>query len=179
MILRYKDTFPKIDKTAWIAPSADIIGDVEIGEDTSIWFGCVIRGDVHFIKIGKRTSIQDLTMIHVTHFKNEKKIGDGFPTIIGDDVTIAHKVMLHGCKIGNACLIGMGAVILDGAEIGEESIVGAGALVTGGKKFPPRSLILGSPAKVVRTLTDEEVEKIYENAKNYVKYKNEYIDFIR
>jgi len=87
--------------------------------------------------------------------------------------------MLHGCKIGNACLIGMGAVILDGAEIAEESIVGAGALVTGGKKFPPRSLILGSPAKVVRKLTDEEVAKIYENAKNYVKYKNEYIDFIR
>jgi len=179
MILRYKDTFPQIAKSAWIAPSADIIGDVEIGEESSVWFGCVIRGDVHFIKIGKRTSIQDLSMIHVTHFEKEKKLGDGFPTIIGDDVTIAHRVMLHGCKIGNACLIGMSATILDGAEIGDESIVGAGALVTGGKKFPPRSLILGSPAKVVRSLSDEEVEKIYQNAKNYVKYKNEYIDFIR
>ena len=179
MILRYKDTFPQIAKSAWIAPSADIVGDVEIGEESSVWFGCVIRGDVHFIKIGKRTSIQDLSMIHVTHFEKEKKLGDGFPTIIGDDVTIAHRVMLHGCKIGNACLIGMSTTILDGAEIGDESIVGAGALVTGGKKFPPRSLILGSPAKVVRSLSDEEVEKIYQNAKNYVKYKNEYIDLIR
>ncbi len=179
MILRYKKDFPKIANSAWIAPSADIIGDVEIGEDSSVWFGCVVRGDVHYIKIGKRTSIQDLTMIHVTHFEKEKIIGDGYPTIIGDDVTIAHKVMLHGCIIGNACLIGMSATILDGAEIGEESIVGAGALVTGGKKFPPRSLILGSPAKVIRELNDKEVEKIYQNAKNYVKYKNEYINFIR
>ena len=179
MILRYKDSFPKIAKTAWIAPSADIIGDVEVGEDSSIWFGCIIRGDVHYIKIGKRTSIQDLTMIHVTHYEKEKRLGDGYPTIIGDDVTIAHRVMLHGCEIGNACLIGMSATILDGAEIGDESIVGAGALVTGGKKFPPRSLILGSPAKVVRKLTDAEVEKIYKNTKNYVEYKNEYIDFIR
>jgi len=179
MLLKYKNDFPKIAKSAWIAPSANIIGDVEIGEDSSVWFGCVIRGDVHYIKIGKRTSIQDLSMIHVTHFEKEKKLGDGFPTIIGDDVTIAHRVMLHGCIIGNACLIGMNATILDGAEIGEESIVGAGALVTGGKKFPPRSLILGSPAKVVRSLTDKEIENIYKNAKNYVDYKNEYIDFIR
>ncbi len=177
MILQYKNDFPKINPSAWIAPSADIIGDVEIGEDSSVWFGCVIRGDVHYIKIGKRTSIQDMSMIHVTHFKKEKKNTDGFPTIIGDDVTIAHHVMLHGCKIANACLIGMSATILDGAEIAEESIVGAGALVTGGKKFPPRSLILGSPAKVVRELTDEEVANIYQNAKNYVKYKNEYINF--
>ena len=179
MILKYKNDFPKIAKSAWIAPSADIIGDVEIGKDSSIWFGCVIRGDVHFIKIGKRTSIQDMSMIHVTHFEKEKKIGDGYPTIIGDDVTIAHKVMLHGCEIKNACLIGMSATILDGAVIGEESIVGAGSLVTKNKKFPPRSLIMGSPAKVVRTLTDEEVESIYANAKNYVAYKNDYINFIQ
>ena len=179
MILRYKDDFPKIDTTAWVAPSADIIGDVEIGEDSSIWFGCVIRGDVHFIKIGKRVSIQDMSMVHVTHFKEKKEIGDGYPTIIGDDVTIAHKVMLHGCKIGNACLIGMSATILDGAEIGDESIVGAGSLVTKNKKFPPRSLIMGSPAKVVRQLTDEEIASIYENAKNYVNYKNDYINYVR
>jgi carbonic anhydrase/acetyltransferase-like protein (isoleucine patch superfamily) len=179
MILRYKDDFPKIANSAWIAPSADIVGDVEIGEDSSVWFGCVIRGDVHYIRIGARTSVQDMSMIHVTHFKKEKKIGDGYPTIIGDDVTIAHKVMLHGCKIGNACLIGMSATILDGAEIGDESIVGAGSLVTKNKKFPPRSLIMGSPAKVVRELTEEEVKSIYKNAENYVKYKNNYIDVIR
>jgi len=179
MILRYKNDFPQIDNSAWIAPSADIVGDVEIGEDSSIWFGCVVRGDVHFIKIGKRTSIQDMSMVHVTHFKKEKKIGDGNPTIIGDDVTIAHKVMLHGCKIGNGCLIGMSATILDGAEIGDESIVGAGSLVTKNKKFPPRSLIMGSPAKVIRELSDEEVAGIYANAKNYVNYKNDYLDFVR
>jgi len=179
MILKYKNDFPKIAETAWIAPSADIVGDVEIGEDSSIWFGCVVRGDVHYIKIGKRTSIQDMSMIHVTHFKKEKKIGDGYPTIIGDDVTIAHKVMLHGCTIENACLIGMSATILDGAVIGKESIVGAGSLVTKNKKFPPRSLIMGSPAKVVRELTDKEVEGIYANAKNYVHYKNDYIDYIK
>ena len=174
MILPYKGDFPKIAESAWIADSADIIGDVEIGEDSSVWFGCVIRGDVHYIRIGKRTSIQDMSMIHVTHFKKEKKIGDGYPTIVGDDVTIAHKVMLHGCTIKNACLIGMSATILDGAEIGEESIVGAGALVTKNKKFTPRSLILGSPAKRVRELTDEEVESIYKNASNYVKFKSNY-----
>ena len=179
MILRYKNDFPKIDTTTWIAPSADIVGDVKIGKDSSIWFGCVVRGDVHFITIGERTSVQDMSMIHVTHFKKEKKIGDGNPTIIGDDVTIAHKVMLHGCKIGNACLIGMSATILDGAEIGDESIVGAGSLVTKNKKFPPRSLIMGSPAKVIRELTDEEVAGIYANAKNYVDYKNDYLNYVR
>jgi len=176
MILKYKNDFPKIAKSAWIAPSADIIGDVEIGEDSSVWFGCVVRGDVHYIKIGKRTSIQDLSMIHVTHFKNEKKIGDGFPTIIGDDVTIAHRVMLHGCIIGNACLIGMSATILDGAVIGKESIVGAGSLVTKNKKFPPRSLIMGSPAKVIRTLKEDEIKELYASANRYVEFKNDYMD---
>ena len=175
MILKYKNLTPKIKKSVWIAPNADIIGDVKIGKDSSIWFGSIIRGDVHFIKIGKRTSIQDMTMIHVTHFKKEKTLKDGNPTIIGDDVTIAHKVMLHGCTIGNGCLIGMSATILDGAEIGEESIVGARSLVTKNKKFPPRSLIMGSPAKVIRKLTNKEVENIYQNAQNYVKYKNDYL----
>jgi len=106
-------------------------------------------------------------------------MSDGNPTIIGDDVTIGHKVMLHGCTIEDGCLIGMSATILDGAVIGKESIVGAGSLVTKNKKFPPRSLIMGSPAKVIRELTDEEVANIYENAKNYVNYKNDYIDYIK
>ncbi|NPA55230.1 MAG: gamma carbonic anhydrase family protein [Epsilonproteobacteria bacterium] len=176
MILPYQGITPNIHQTAFIAPSADIIGDVEIGEDSSIWFGCVVRGDVHYIKIGKRTSIQDMSMIHVTHFKKEKTLTDGNPTIIGDDVTVAHKVMLHGCIIEDACLIGMSATILDGARISKESIVGAGALVTKNKTFPPRSLILGSPAKAVRELSDEEVKSIYYNANNYVKYKNEYLN---
>ncbi|HIP29470.1 MAG TPA: gamma carbonic anhydrase family protein, partial [Sulfurospirillum arcachonense] len=122
---------PQIDDTVFIAPSADVIGEVEIGADSSIWFGCVVRGDIHFITIGKRTNIQDLSMLHVTHFTKEDK-SDGNPTVIGDDVTIGHRVMLHGCEIKNACLIGMSATILDGAVIGEESIVGANSLVTKG-----------------------------------------------
>ena len=176
MILDYKEYSPKIGKNTWIADSADVIGDVEIGEDCSIWFGTVIRGDVHFIKIGDRTSVQDLSMLHVTHHKGkERKIGDGTPTIVGNDVTIGHRVMLHGCIIEDASLIGMSATILDGAVIGKESIVGAGSLVTKNKKFPPRSLIMGSPAKVVRELTDDEVKELYASAKRYVEFKNGYV----
>lgn len=176
MIYKFKEYEPKIGDKTWIAPSADVIGDVEIGEDCSIWFGTVIRGDVHYIKIGDRTSVQDCSMVHVTHHKgNDRyKEGDGTPTIIGNDVTIGHRVMLHGCTIEDACLIGMSATILDGAVIGKESIVGAGSLVTKGKKFPPRSLIMGSPAKAVRELTDEEVAELYASAKRYVSFKNEY-----
>ncbi len=177
MLLRYKEWFPKLQQDVWIAPSATVIGNVELGRDASIWFGCVIRGDVHYIKIGERTNIQDLTMIHVTHYTKDD-MSDGYPTIIGNDVTIGHRVMLHGCTIEDACLIGMNATILDGAVIGKESIVGAGALVTGNKKFPPRSLILGSPAKVVRELSEDEVKELYNSAKRYVAYKNEYIEHI-
>ena len=173
MILEFQGIKPQIASSVFVAPSADIIGDVSIGEDSSVWFGVVIRGDVNRIKIGKRTSIQDLSMIHVTHFKKEDR-SDGYETIVGDDVTIAHKVMLHGCTIEDACLIGMGATILDGAVIGKESIVGATALVTKNKVFPPRSLILGNPAKVVRELSDEEVASLYHSAQNYVKFKGLY-----
>jgi len=165
MIYKYKDFKPKIKKSAWVAPSADIIGRVKIGKDASIWYGTVIRGDVAKIKIGNRTNIQDLSMIHVHH---------GQPTILGDDVTVGHQVMLHGCKIGNACLIGMSATILDGAVIGDNSIVGSKSLVTANKKFPPRSLIMGTPAKRIRELTNKEVEEIIQNAKNYIHYKSDY-----
>ncbi|MCK5294464.1 MAG: gamma carbonic anhydrase family protein [Arcobacteraceae bacterium] len=173
MLLKFKKWFPKVKKSAWIAPSADVIGNVKIGKDSSIWFGVVIRGDVHKIRIGKRTSIQDLSMVHVTHYKKED-MSDGNPTIIGDDVTIGHKVMLHGCTIENGCLIGMSATILDGAIIGEGSIVGAHSLVTSNKVFPPNSLIMGSPAKVVKTLSKEEVENLIAHAGRYVKFKDEY-----
>jgi len=173
MLLKFKNWFPKIKKSAWIAPSADVIGNVKIGKDSSIWFGAVIRGDVHKIRIGKRTSIQDLSMVHVTHYKKDD-MSDGNPTIIGDDVTIGHKVMLHGCTINNGCLIGMSATILDGAVIGEGSIVGAHSLVTSNKVFPPNSLIMGSPAKVVKTLRKEESDNLIAHAQRYVKFKNEY-----
>ncbi len=174
MILPYKGIMPKIEKDVFIANSADIIGDVLIGENSSVWFGCVIRGDINYIKIGKNTNIQDMSMIHVDHYTKEDK-SDGHPTYIGDNVTIGHKVMLHGCIVGDACLIGMSTTILDGAIIGKESIVGAGSLVTKNKIFPPRSLIMGSPAKVIRELNEEEIASLYESAQNYINYKNDYL----
>lgn len=175
MIYNYKDLKPNLGTNTWVAPSADVIGDVTCGVDCSIWFGSVVRGDVHSITIGDRVSIQDLSMVHVTHYKKADK-SDGNSTIIGNDVTIGHRVMLHGCTVEDACLIGMSATILDGAVIGKESIVGAGALVTKNKVFPPRSLIVGSPAKVVRELSDEEVKELYASASRYVEFKNGYTD---
>lgn len=174
MIQSFKNTRPKIGRGVFVAPNATIIGEVSIGEDSSIWHGVVIRADVNHIQIGKRTSIQDLSCIHVEHKSKTNPLG--YPTIIGDDVTVGHKVMLHGCEIKNACLIGMSATILDGAIISQESIVGANSLVTKGKVFPPRSLIMGSPAKVIRSLNQEEVEKLYQSAKNYINYKNDFLN---
>lgn len=174
MLHSFEGLCPQIAPDVFVASGAHIIGDVKIGSDSSVWFGSVLRGDIHRIHIGKRTNIQDLSMLHVTHYTLSDK-SDGNPTIIGDDVTIGHHAMLHGCIVENACLIGMRATILDGARIGEESIVGADALVTKGKIFPPRSLIIGSPAKVVRQLNDEEVGSLYDSAARYVEYKNRYM----
>ncbi len=173
MIMPYKKISPSLGANTWVAPSADIIGNVTLGKDVSVWFGCVVRGDVHYIRIGDRSNVQDLSMIHVTHHKKDD-MSDGNPTIVGNDVTVGHRVMLHGCTIEDACLIGMSATILDGAIIGKESIVGAGSLVTKNKIFPPRSLIMGSPAKVVRSLSDDEVTELYASAKRYVAFKNSY-----
>ncbi len=175
MIYPFKKWTPILGVNTWIAPSADVIGNVTMGEECSVWFGCVVRGDVHYVTIGDRTNIQDLSMIHVTHYKKED-MSDGNPTIIGSDVTIGHRVMMHGCTIEDACLIGMSATILDGAVIGEESIVGAGSLVTKNKVFPPRSLIMGSPAKVVRELNDNEIKELYASAARYVNFKQDYND---
>ena len=175
MIYPFKQWTPQLGANSWVAPSADVVGNVTMGEECSIWFGCVVRGDVHYISIGDRTNIQDLSMIHVTHYK-EEDMSDGNPTIIGSDVTIGHRVMMHGWTIEDACLIGMSATILDGAVIGKESIVGAGSLVTKNKVFPPRSLIMGSPAKVVRELNDDEVKELYASASRYVAFKEDYMD---
>tara|TARA_Y100000590_G_scaffold453855_1_gene599651 strand:+ start:5577 stop:6101 length:525 start_codon:yes stop_codon:yes gene_type:complete len=160
LIYSHHGKSPQIGEKTFIAPSADVIGETTIGTESSIWFQVVIRGDVNSITIGNRTNIQDLSMLHVTRKK--------FPLSIGDEVTVGHRVMLHGCTIGNRVLIGMGAIIMDGAVIGDDSIVAAGALVTQGKEFPPGSLILGSPAKVARALTGEERAFLKKSADNYV-----------
>jgi carbonic anhydrase/acetyltransferase-like protein (isoleucine patch superfamily) len=158
---------PKISASAWIAPSAAVLGDVTLGEHASVWFGAVLRGDVNHIVIGDYTNVQDGAVVHVTH--------GGHPALIGKRVTIGHKALLHACTVGDDCLIGMGSILLDGVEIGDGSIVGAGALVTPGKKFPPGSLILGSPAKAVRPVKPgERLEMIDQGWKNYHGYVQEY-----
>ncbi len=172
--MTYQGVSPKIAPNVFVAPSADVIGDIVIGENSSIWFGVVIRADINEVRIGQNTNIQDMSMIHVTHYTLPDK-SDGNPTIIGDNVTIGHHVMLHGCRIENACLIGMSTTILDGAIIGEESIVGAGSLVTKNKIFPPRSLIMGNPAKFIRELSVEEIASLYQSADNYVKFMATYL----
>ncbi|WP_447985619.1 gamma carbonic anhydrase family protein [Nitrospira sp. Nam74] len=167
MIRTYQGVRPKIAESAFIEETAAVIGDVVIGEESSIWFNTVIRGDVHFIRIGSRTNIQDLCVIHVSH--------GTYPTVLGDDVTIGHRVVLHGCTIRDRVLIGMGAIIMDGAVIGEDCVVGAGALVTEQTIVPPKHLILGAPAKVKRAVTDKELAWIKESAQNYVGYAKQYL----
>lgn len=168
MIYSYKEFIPSIHESVFVAPSADIIGDVSIGKKSSIWFNVTIRGDVHYIKIGENTNIQDNSMLHVTN--------NVYPLNLGDNVTVGHNVSLHGCTIGNTTLIGIGAIILDDAEIGENSIVGAGSLVREGKKFPPGVLVAGSPAKIKRDLRDDEIQKNRQYASNYVEYRNSFLN---
>jgi carbonic anhydrase/acetyltransferase-like protein (isoleucine patch superfamily) len=156
----YRDILPNIDSTAYVDESAQVIGDVNIGAESGIWPGVVVRGDVNTIRIGARTNIQDNTVCHVTRRTH--------PLVVGDDCTIGHAAILHGCTLENHSFIGMGAIVMDGAVIGEFSMVAAGALVTQGKKIPPRMLVVGSPAKAVRELTDDEVEAIRKSAVNYV-----------
>ncbi len=168
MIFPYKEKQPEIDSSVFVAEGAHIIGDVVIGEESSVWFNAVIRGDVNHIRIGKHSNVQDGAILHVARKTH--------PLLVGDDVTIGHGVILHACTIGSRCLIGMGAIVMDGAEVGEDSIVGAGALVTSGTKIPPRSLALGSPARIQRELTDEEMRSIRESAANYVGDIESYLD---
>lgn len=167
MLRAYRGVRPRIHPSAFVDESAQVIGDVEIGEGSSVWFNAVIRGDVHFVRVGRRTSIQDGSLLHVTR--------EQWPLVVGDEVTVGHGVILHGCVVKDRCLIGMGAVLLDGAQVGEESIVGAGALVTERMVVPPRSLVVGLPAKVKRPLTDEEVRGIRQSAENYVLLAREYL----
>jgi carbonic anhydrase/acetyltransferase-like protein (isoleucine patch superfamily) len=167
MILPYKTTKPDIDEHAYIFESADVIGDVHIAPKCSIWSNASIRADVSTVHLGEGTNVQDNAVIHVD---------TSFPTRVGRYVTIGHGAIVHGCTIEDTCIVGMGAIILNGAHIGENSIVGAGALVTQGKQFPPNSLIVGSPARVARTLSEDDVKHIKENADEYIKLAGIYAE---
>ncbi len=167
-IISYKGKEPKIHASAFICDGVRIIGDVEIGEDVSIWFNSVVRGDVHFIRIGNRTNIQDMSMLHVTN--------DVHPLIIEEDVSIAHSVSLHGCTLKKGCLIGIGAMVLDGATVGEGALVAAGALVREGFEVPPYTLFAGLPGKVLRDLNSKEIERINATIPNYLSYAKNYKD---
>lgn len=162
MLIAFQGTTPTLAESVYLAPGAAIIGDVVLGEDCSVWFNVVIRGDVNRIRIGCRTNVQDGTVIHVTNRTHA--------TTIGDDVTIGHRVTLHGCSIGNRCLIGIGAIILDGAVIGDDCLVGAGALVTPNTVIPAGSLVIGMPAMVKRRLTSDERAGLLKSAHNYLDY---------
>ena len=166
MLMPYREVEPQVAPSVFIADNATVIGDVVIGEESSVWFNVVVRGDVNSIRVGSRTNIQDGTVVHVSH--------NTHPTYIGDDVTIGHNATLHGCTIQNACLIGIGACLLDGVEVGEFSVVAAGALLTPGTKIPSRSMVMGSPARVVRELTEQECTNLLVSARNYIGYRAEY-----
>jgi carbonic anhydrase/acetyltransferase-like protein (isoleucine patch superfamily) len=160
MIRPFRGIRPQLDPSVYVAPNASIIGDVHIGPRSSVWFGAVIRGDVFHIRIGSETSIQDNTVVHVTH--------DRFATQVGSRVTVGHSVTLHGCTIGDLCIIGMGSTILDQVEVGERCIVGAGSLLTPGTKVPPGHLVVGAPARVKRPLSEAEIEWLAASATHYV-----------
>ena len=158
---------PRVHPTAFIDDSAQVIGDVEIGEDSSVWMCVVMRGDVNRIRVGRRSNVQDSTVVHV--------MKDTHPTQIGDDVTIGHGAIVHGCTIEDRCLIGMGAILLNGVTVGSGSIVAAGSLLPEGTQIPPRSLVMGSPGKVRRTLSDTDLDEIQMYADRYVAYRLDYM----
>jgi carbonic anhydrase/acetyltransferase-like protein (isoleucine patch superfamily) len=158
---------PRLHPSVFAVDDARVIGDVEVGPESSLWFGVVARGDVNAIRIGARTNLQDYAVVHVTSGTH--------PTIVGDEVTVGHRATLHGCTVKDRCLVGMGAILLDGSVVGEESIVGAGALVAPGMVVPPRMLAVGAPARVVRPLKPSEIEHLARSAANYVAYARQYL----
>lgn len=174
MIRPFQGIHPKIDPTVFIAETAVIVGNVEIGPHSSIWYNVVARGDVNFIRIGSRTNIQDLSMLHVTHKKNAED--PGAPLIIGDDVTVGHSVTLHGCTVENGAFIGMQAIVMDKVTVGKGALIGARALVTEGTIISPHTLWVGAPAKYKRDLTPEEIAWLEKSAGNYVNYALQYIN---
>ena len=167
MLRPFRGVLPRVHPTAFVDDTAQVIGDVEIGEESSVWMSAVVRGDVHRIRVGKRTNLQDGTVVHV--------MNQTHPTIIGDNVTVGHAAILHGCTIEDQCLIGMGAILLNGCRIGTGSIVAAGALIVEDMIVPPGSLVMGSPARVKRSLTPAEIANIQAYADRYVGYRLDYI----
>jgi carbonic anhydrase/acetyltransferase-like protein (isoleucine patch superfamily) len=168
MLRPYKGTLPTVDHSAFVDESAQVIGDVHIGAESSVWMNAVIRGDVHRIRIGRRTNLQDLTIVHVMR--------DLHPAFLGDEVTVGHSACLHGCTIEDRVLVGMGATLLNGVHVGADSIIAAGSLLTEGTRIPPRSLVMGRPGAVRRTLTEAEVAGIRQYAENYVAYRLDYME---
>jgi carbonic anhydrase/acetyltransferase-like protein (isoleucine patch superfamily) len=166
MIHAYNGVVPKAHPSVFIAPSADVIGDVELGEESSVWFATVVRGDVNFIRIGRGSNLQDGTVIHVNRH--------GTPTILEECVTVGHAARLHGCHVKSNCLIGIGAIVLDGAVLEEECLVAAGALVAPGTKAPRGSVLMGAPARVKRQVTDADLDLIHRSARNYIALAAEY-----
>lgn len=164
-VYQLDDDVPALHPTAWVAESAEVIGRVSLGEDVSVWFGAVLRGDTESLTIGARSNIQDASVLHADH---------GFPLVLGEGVTVGHKVMLHGCTVGDYSLIGIGAIVLNGAKIGKHCLVGAGALVTEGKEFPDGSLIVGSPARVIRELSPQQIEGLKLSAAHYIENGRQY-----
>jgi carbonic anhydrase/acetyltransferase-like protein (isoleucine patch superfamily) len=158
-LLPHGDTFPQVADSAWVAPGAYVIGDVHLGEESSVWYGAVLRGDTEPIRIGARTNVQDGCVLHAD---------PGYPAVVGEGCVVGHKAILHGCEIGDGCLVGMNATVLNGAKIGEGSIVAAGALVPENKEFPPHSLIVGVPAKRVKDVSDEQTADIGRGVRTYV-----------
>lgn len=166
IISPFKAIEPRVHETAYVSDGCVIVGDVEVGEDASVWFGSVLRGDVNYIQIGARTNIQDQTIIHVS--------SKGLPTIVEEEVTIGHRVTLHACHVGRGCLVGIGAILMDGVRVGANSLVGAGTLLTPGTQIPPRSLVIGAPGRVKRELTADELDSLEKSWRNYVELKNQY-----
>lgn len=170
MMISYKGVSPSVHESVFVAPGAYIIGNVQIGKKSTVWFNAVLRGDDGPIIVGERCSIQDNSTIHLY---------EGFPVIIEDDVTVGHNVILHGCKIGKRSIIGMGSTLLDNVEVGEECIIGANTLLAGGIKIPPRSLVLGSPGKVVRELTEKDLQMLQMSSEHYVQKGKEFREILK
>ena len=169
----FRGQLPKLAQGVYVDPAAVVIGDVEIGDDASVWPMCVVRGDVHHIRIGARTNIQDGSILHVTH--DGPSVTGGFPLLIGADVTVGHGAILHACTIEDACLIGMGATVLDGARVMKHAFVGARCLVPPGKVVQTGEMWMGNPGRMVRMLSDREIEMLYYSAQHYIRLKNEYL----